>query len=119
MTKEFTIYHNPKCSKSRKTLEILHEADAVVNVIEYLQTPPTGATLRELLAKLNISARELMRAKESVFAELGLDDLSLSEDDLIAAMADNPILIERPIVVCGNEAVVGRPPENVLTLIGE
>ena len=117
MTAEFTIYHNPKCSKSRKTLELLRTAEIEPNIVEYLRNPPDAATLKDILTKLRISARELMRQKESTFTDLHLDDPSLNEEDLIAAMVDNPILIERPIVVSDDQAVIGRPPENIYSLL--
>ena len=117
MTAEFTIYHNPKCSKSRKTLELLRAAEIEPTIVEYLRSPPDVATLKDILSKLGISARELMRQKESEFADLQLDDPTLDDEALIAVMVDNPILIERPIVVCGNQAVIGRPPENINSLL--
>ncbi len=117
MAKEFTIYHNPKCSKSRKTLELLHAANIQPTVIEYLRNPPDVATLKSILSKLEISARDLIRSKEALFSELALDDASLDDDTLLAAMVDNPILIERPIVVCADQAIIGRPPENINSLL--
>lgn len=112
-----TIYHNPRCSKSRQTLELLHERGLDPVVIEYLKTPPDPATLRELLALLGLSPRELMREREAVYGELNLADDTLDDDALIAAMVENPILIERPIVVANGGAVLGRPPENVNALL--
>ncbi len=114
---EVTIYHNPRCSKSRATLALLEEHSVVPTVVEYLSTPPDPATLNRLLGMLGLSPRELMRRKEAVYADLGLGDDDLSDDALIEAMVANPILIERPIVVAGDRAVIGRPPENVLELI--
>lgn len=111
-----TIYHNPRCSKSRKTLELLHERGLAPVVIEYLKTPPDAATLRELLNLLGLSPRELMRNREAVYGELNLADDTLDDDALIAAMVENPILIERPIVVANGAAVLGRPPENINAL---
>lgn len=111
-----TIYHNPRCSKSRKTLELLHERGLEPVVIEYLQTPPDAATLGELLGLLGISPRDLMRKREAVYGELNLADDTLDDDALIAAMSANPILIERPIVVANGAAVLGRPPENINAL---
>jgi arsenate reductase len=113
-----TIYHNPRCSKSRKTLELLEQHQQSPQVIEYLKTPPDAETLKQLLVKLGISARELLRSKEDEYEIAGLDDLTLSEDAIIAAMIKYPKLIERPIVVSGNKAILGRPPEKVLDLIG-
>lgn len=109
------IYHNPRCSKSRQTLEILRDNGIEPDVIEYLNTPPSDDEIRSLLGKLGIGARELARKKES--ADAGVDLSSASEDDIIAAMVANPAMIERPIVVSGEKAVLGRPPENVTALI--
>ena len=117
MSTATTIYHNPRCSKSRQTLALLVENGIHPNIVEYLNEPPDTATLENLLQMLNLTPRELMRTKESVYAELNLDDPALSDADLVAAMQANPILIERPIVVQGDRAVIGRPPENVLALV--
>lgn len=113
-----TIYHNPRCSKSRKTLEILEQHQQHPQIIEYLKTPPDAQTLKDLLVKLGITARELLRSKEEDYKLAGLDDLALSDDAVIEAMIQYPKLIERPIVVIGNKAIIGRPPEKVLELIG-
>lgn len=113
------IYHNPRCSKSRKTLELLEHHQQQAQIIEYLKTPPDAATIKQLLDKLGISARELLRSKEAEYKAAGLDNTELSEDQIIAAMVQYPKLIERPIVVLGNRAVIGRPPERVLELIGD
>lgn len=112
-----TIYHNPRCSKSRQTLALLEENGVAPQVVQYLDTPPDANTLRELLGKLGISARQLLRTGEDAYKELGLADKSVSEEALIEAMVAHPKLIERPIVVKGSKAVLGRPPENVLELI--
>ena len=114
---EITIYHNPRCSKSRQTLALLEENGVAPNVVEYLQTPPDAHTLDEILTMLGLEPRELMRTKEDPYVDNNLDAAELSRDDLIRAMIDSPILIERPIVVSGDRAVVGRPPENVLELL--
>ena len=114
---EVTIYHNPHCSKSRATLALLEEHGVTPDVVEYLSTPPDAATLKRLLDLLGLPPRELMRRKETAYSDLGLDDDTLSDDALIEAMIANPMLIERPIVVAGQKAVVGRPPKNVLTLV--
>jgi len=114
---DFTIYHNPRCSKSRQTLALLEERGVSPEIVLYLETPPSEAGLRGLLDKLGLSARELMRKGEDVYKEKGLGDASLSDDQLIAAMLAHPKLIERPIVVSGERAVLGRPPENVLDLL--
>lgn len=112
-----TIYHNPRCSKSRQTLELLRRRGLQPEVIEYLKTPPDAATLQRLLSLLGLRPRELMRSKETVYGEQGLDDPGLSDAQLIAAMVENPILIERPIVVAGRRAALGRPPEQVLEIL--
>jgi arsenate reductase (glutaredoxin) len=112
-----TIYHNPRCSKSRQTLQLLEKQGVEVLVIEYLNTPPTATELKHILTLLGMKAQELMRKNESVYRESALDDESLSEDELLAAMIENPILIERPIVLANNKACIGRPPENVLEIL--
>ena len=113
----YQIYHNPRCSKSRQTLTLLEEQGITPDIILYLETPPTNEELAGLLKKLGISARELLRKGEDEYKALGLDDESLDEADLVAAMVKHPKLIERPIVVKGRQAVLGRPPENVLKLV--
>ena len=110
-----TIYHNPRCSKSRATLKLLQERDVAPTVVEYLEDPPTEAALKRILELLGMAPRELLRRKEA--AEAGLDDASLSDDALIAGMVANPIVIERPIVVHGERARLGRPPEAVLEIL--
>ncbi|MEC8851706.1 MAG: arsenate reductase (glutaredoxin) [Pseudomonadota bacterium] len=112
-----TIYHNPRCSKSRQTLALLEERGVTPTVVEYLKTPPDAATLGDILAKLGCPPRQLMRVKEAVYRELGLGDENLCDADLIQAMVDNPILIERPIVLAGDRAALGRPPEAVLAIL--
>jgi arsenate reductase len=112
-----TIYHNPKCSKSRQTLELLKEKGITPTVIEYLKTPPTVETLKVILGQLGMAPRDLMRKKEDIYTELKLDNLSLSEDDLIDSMVRHPILIERPIVLANGKAALGRPPEQVLDIL--
>ena len=112
-----TLYHNPRCSKSRQSLQLLQERGIEPRQVLYLENPPTVAELRELLEKLGMTARELLRKGEEAYKTLGLADASLSEADLLRAMAENPKLIERPIAVKGRKAVLGRPPENVLDLI--
>ncbi len=112
-----TIYHNPRCSKSRQTLELLRENGIEPEVIEYLKTPPSASELDGLLEKLGMEPRDLMRRKEDAYKAAGLDDPSVSRAALIAAMTEHPVLIERPIVVKGDKAVLGRPPENALELI--
>jgi arsenate reductase len=111
------LYHNPRCSKSRATLELLRERGIEPTIVTYLDTPPSPAELRALLDMLGISARELVRTGEPEFAGLGLADQSTSEEQLIQAMADHPRLIERPVFVHEDRAVIGRPPERVLELL--
>lgn len=111
------IYHNPKCSKSRATLQILQEQGADAEVVEYLKTPPSREELTQIIEGLGISPRELMRKGEAEYAEAGLDDPALSDEQLIQGMLDHPRLIERPIVVKDGQVVIGRPPERVLDLL--
>jgi len=111
------MYHNPRCTKSRQTLQLLKEQGIEPDIIEYLKTPPSRQTLSEILEMLAMEPRDLMRRKEAVYKEMHLDDPRLSHDELLAAMVANPILIERPIVVNGKRAAVGRPPENVLEIL--
>nr|WP_045225131.1 arsenate reductase (glutaredoxin) [Methyloterricola oryzae] len=112
-----TIYHNPRCSKSRSTLQILQDKGLAPDVVEYLKTAPSAARLEEILALLGMEPRELMRTGESIYKELGLDSKDLTRQALIQAMVDNPILIERPIVIADGKAVIGRPPEKVLEIL--
>ncbi|TBM24083.1 arsenate reductase (glutaredoxin) [Hafnia paralvei] len=118
MTQQVTIYHNPRCSKSRETLALLQEQGIEPQIIQYLDTPPDAATLKTLLKELGFSsARQLMRHKEDLYKELNLADESLTEDQLIDAMVNHPKLIERPIVVKGKKARIGRPPEQILEIL--
>ena len=112
-----TIYHNPRCSKSRATLKLLEERGIAPEIVEYLKTPPDAGTLDGLLTELGLEPRDLMRRKEAPYRENGLDDEGLTREALIAAMVANPILIERPIVVAGGKAALGRPPEAVLDIL--
>lgn len=112
-----TLYHNPRCSKSREALNLLREQGLEPEIILYLETPPSAKTLKTLLATLGISARDLLRKGEDAYKELNLADEKLSEAALIKAMVENPKLIERPIAINGDKAVIGRPPENVLQVI--
>lgn len=114
---ELTLYHNPRCSKSRGALELLEARGLTPEVVRYLETPPDAATLKALLGKLGIGARQLLRSGEDEYRTLGLADPALSDDQLIDAMARHPKLIERPILVAGNKAVIGRPPEKVLEIL--
>ena len=111
------IFHNPKCGTSRNTLAIMKASGENPEVIEYLKTPPSRDYLVELLAKINLSPRELLRSKEPVNDELGLDNLELSDDQIIDAMIAHPILINRPIVVTNKGAALCRPSERVFELL--
>ncbi|WP_449549127.1 arsenate reductase (glutaredoxin) [Lelliottia amnigena] len=118
MSDAVKIYHNPRCSKSRETLELVKSKGVEPEVVLYLETPPDAQTLRKLLNLLNMtSARELMRQKEDLYRSLNLANSQLTEDELIQAMVDNPKLIERPIVVAHGKARIGRPPEAVLDIL--
>jgi arsenate reductase len=112
-----TIYHNPRCSKSRETLALLEDKGIKLKIVKYLEAPPSAAELKRVLKKLGLKPRDIMRQGEARYAELGLKDKDLKDDALIALMVANPILIERPIVVSGDKAVVGRPPEGVLKIV--
>ncbi|WP_044414160.1 arsenate reductase (glutaredoxin) [Pseudomonas sp. FeS53a] len=114
---EMTLYHNPRCSKSRGALELLEARGLTPTVVRYLETPPSSAELKTLLARLGIGARQLLRTGEEEYQSLGLADTGLSDDQLIDAMSQHPRLIERPILVVGDKAVVGRPPEKVLEIL--
>ncbi len=114
---DYTIYHNPRCSKSRATLALLEEKGIAPDIVLYLETPPDAGDIKDLLRKLDKSAAEVVRRGEAEYKACGLGKDS-SEADIVAAMAAHPRLIERPIVVSGDRAVLGRPPENVLELIG-
>jgi arsenate reductase (glutaredoxin) len=111
------LYHNPKCSTSRRTLALLESQGIQPTIVEYLKTPPSKTQLKKILLALGLEPRELMRKKESGYKEARLDDPRLTRAALIAAMVANPRLIERPIVVNGDLAAVGRPPENVLRIL--
>lgn len=111
------IYHNPRCSKSRQTLQIIEDKGLEVKIIEYLKTPPTKKELAEIIEKLGISPRQLLRKGEEAYKTYALDNAKLSDSKIISCMIDEPKLMERPIVVNGNKAVLGRPPENVLGII--
>ena len=112
-----TIFHNPRCSKSRATLALLKQHGHEPEIVLYLETPPSEARLRELLSLLDLNARGLMRRTEGEYTQLGLDDPDLSEEQLIAAMHAHPRLIERPIVIANGQARIGRPPESVLEIL--
>ena len=112
-----TIYHNPKCSKSRETLRLLQEQGINLVTIEYLKNPLTVEKLKEILSLLGVSPRDLMRKKEDKFKELDLANSKLTDEDLIHFMVKHPILIERPIVIANGKAALGRPPEHVLNIL--
>jgi arsenate reductase len=112
-----TIYHNPRCSKSRATLALLQEKGVDLEIVEYLKTPPSAAQMKNILDGLGMEPRDLMRKKEASYKDLNLADESLSRDALIDAMVEDPILIERPVVVNGDKYALGRPPESVLEII--
>lgn len=117
MTDNVTIYHNPRCSKSRQTMELLEGHGVTPNVVKYLETPPDTATLDSLLKMLGLEPRELMRTKEAEYNDLNLGDPALTRAQLLQAMVENPRLIERPIVVKDGKAAIGRPPEKVLDIL--
>ncbi|SHM11706.1 arsenate reductase (glutaredoxin) [Rhodanobacter sp. OK091] len=111
------IYHNNRCSKSRATLAVLEQRGGEVEVINYLDHPPSAAELSVLLKQLGMTARQLLRTGEAEYQSLGLDDPALDDASLIAAMVAHPKLIERPIVVANGKAALGRPPEAVLAIL--
>lgn len=112
-----TILHNPRCSKSRATLNLLRDNGVEPKIVEYLETPPTADEFTEILMKLDLGPRDVIRKGEKVYKELELGDEALSDDALILAMVGHPILIERPIVMNDEKAALGRPPENVLDIL--
>lgn len=111
------IYHNPRCGKSRETLKLLQSRGVQPEIVEYLKTPLDAGGLRDLVAKLGIPARQLLRTKQAEYKALGLGP-DTTDDEAIAAMVQEPILMERPVVVVGERAAIGRPPEKVLELLG-
>ncbi|PZW79138.1 arsenate reductase [Pseudomonas sp. 2848] len=114
---DLTLYHNPRCSKSRGALELLEARGLAPTIVRYLETPPDAATLEQLLAKLGIGARQLLRTGEDEYKALELANPALSDAQLIKAMVEHPKLIERPILVARDKAVIGRPPEKVLEIL--
>lgn len=118
MSNTVTIWHNPRCGKSREALKLLEAEGITPDIVRYLDETPTETQLKKLLGMLGIGARDLMRTKEAVYKELGLKDVA-DENILIKAMMEHPKLIERPIVIKNGKAVIGRPPEKVITLINE
>ena len=115
----FTIYHNPRCSKSRQTLELLKEKNIEPEVVLYLENPPSEDEISNLISILGINTRELLRKGEDEYKAHNLKDQTMSDQKIIEIMSENPKLIERPIVISNNKAIIGRPPENVLKLINQ
>ena len=111
------IYHNPGCSKSRETLQILEDNNTSPEIIRYLDNPPSADELRRIITLLGIPARDLLRTGESVYQDANLDDNNLNEDEVIRAICEFPILLQRPIVISGKRAVIGRPPSRVLEIL--
>lgn len=116
MSKVITLYHNPRCSKSRQALELLSENAQGVAVVEYLKQPPTADELRRLIKLLGVRAHDIVRTKEPEYKDAGLSPSS-DDSEVIAAILQHPILLERPIAVCGSKALIGRPPEKVLEIV--
>lgn len=116
-SEKLVIYHNPSCSKSRETLQLLEEHECAPEIIEYLEEPPSPEELGRLIEMLGVTARDLLRTTEPVYRDADLDDDSLSEDEIIEAICEFPALLQRPIVVAGDRAIIGRPPVKVLDLI--
>jgi arsenate reductase len=114
---DLILYHNPRCSKSRNALELLEQRGLTPSVIRYLETPPSADELRQILARLGISPRQLLRSGEEEYKTLNLTDSTLTDEQIIDAMVAHPKLIERPILVVGDTAVIGRPPEKVLEIL--
>ena len=112
-----TLYHNPRCSKSRSTLQLLKDNRVDPVIIEYLKTPPTAEELDDILKKLGLEPRQLMRKNEAEYKEAGLDNEDLSRQALIRGMVENPKVIERPILLANDKAAIGRPPENILEIL--
>ncbi len=112
-----TIWHNPRCSKSRQALALLEATEAEVEIVLYLDNPPSRREINRVLKLLAVSPREILRKREDKYRELGLSDEDMTKTEIVGLMAENPKVIERPIVICGNKAAVGRPPELVLSVI--
>lgn len=117
MSDSLKIYHNPRCSKCRQTMQLIDDKGFSAETVEYLKHPPGPEELTRILDLLGLEPRQLMRQNEAAYEENGLDDESLSREALIDAMIEYPILMQRPIVVRGQQAIIGRPPENVLELL--
>lgn len=111
------MYHNPRCSKSRETLQLLNDHDIEPEIIGYMDNPPSPQELKRIVKLLGVQVRELVRSTEPAYREANLDDDSLSEDELIEAICEYPVLLQRPIVISGNRAIIGRPPSRVLEII--
>jgi len=114
---KITIYHNPRCSKSRETLSILENNHKTAEIVEYLQETPNNQTLKDIVAKLNVSPADLVRTNDQSFKDTGLNIDAMTDDEIITAICNFPAILERPIVVCGDKAVIGRPPVKVLDII--
>ena len=111
------IYHNPRCSKSRQTMSLIREQGHTPKIIEYLKEPPSVSEILNILSLLKVEPRAILRTKEGLYKELKLSSSELTVNQLVEAIANNPILMERPIVINGNKATIGRPPENVLPIL--
>lgn len=114
---KLVIYHNSRCSKSRETLQILEDHQISLEIIDYLEDPPSPEELQRIIVMLGVTARDLLRTTEPVYKDAELDDDSLSDDEIIEAICEYPALLQRPIVVAGDRAVIGRPPSRVLEII--
>jgi len=114
-----TLYHNPRCSKSRAVLALLEENDIDTEIIYYMDNPPDGRQLNRLLKKLGLGVRDILRRNEPEYEELGLDDEDLADEIVLDILTKHPRLLQRPIIVAGDRAIIGRPPENVLPFIEE
>ena len=114
---KIVIYHNPACSKSRETLQLLEARECQPEIVDYLEDPPTPDELRRIIGLLGVAARDLLRTTEAVYRDAELDDDSLSDEEIIEAICEYPALLQRPIVIVGDKAVIGRPPARVLDLI--
>ena len=114
---QVTIIHNPRCSKSRQTLALLEENNCDIQIVDYLKSPLVRSEIEGLLVKLDLTAREIIRTKETEYKEQGLGELNLTEEQLIRAIVKTPKLLERPIVLANDKAAIGRPPENVLSIL--
>ncbi len=116
-TAKLVIYHNPRCSKSRETLQLITDRQIEPEIVDYLEEPPTPEDLKRIIAMLGVTARDLLRTTEPVYKDAELDDDSLTDDEIIEAICEYPELLQRPIVIAGDKAVIGRPPIKVLDLI--